>query len=223
MTTRAMDKVITILLVDDHALLRETLRTRLDAEEDLRVVGTANQADHAVDKVSQYRPDVVLMDIDMPGKSCFAAAQEIKRTSPDTSIVFLSAFFHDRYIDSALEAQASGYLTKDESPTTIIDAIRATSSGVAYFSPKVQSRILIDSRGARLADAGQSRASALTARELEVLRYVARGLPKKEIAVTMNLSVKTVSRHVENLMNKLQIHDRVELTRFAIREGLAEA
>ena len=155
--------------------------------------------------------------------SCFAAAQEIKRTSPETSIVFLSAFFHDRYIDSALEAQASGYLTKDESPSAIIDAIRTTSSGVAYFSPKVQSRILIDSRGARLADAGQSRASSLTARELEVLRYIARGLPKKEIAVTMDLSVKTVSRHVENLMNKLQIHDRVELTRFAIREGLAEA
>ena len=142
---------------------------------------------------------------------------------PDTSLIFLSAFFHDRYIESALTAQASGYVTKDERPEVIVAAIRSAAADVAYFSPRVQSRLVIEQSGVRLSTGGTSRASLLTARELEVLRYIALGRTKKEIAGTMDLSVSTVSRHAEHLMAKLDIHDRVELARFAIREGLAEA
>lgn len=215
-----MPKTIRILVVDDHTLLRETLRERLQDEPDLEVVGTAPDAGAAQALFEKLQPDVVLMDVDMPGQSCFEVARQIKTRSPETAILFLSAFFHDRYIESALAAQASGYVTKDEPPSVIVRAIRSAAGEVAYFSPRVQSRIVVDDDGLRLAEA---RGSLLTARELEVLRYIARGLPKKEIAALMHLSIKTVSRHTENLMEKLDIHDRVELARYAIREGLAEA
>ena len=214
---------VTILMVDDHALLRDTLRDRLNAESDMRVVATAGNADDAVQLLAEHTPDVVLMDIDMPGASCFEAARAMKALCPETSIIYLSAFFHDRYIESALAAHASGYVTKDEAPAVIIEAIRLAAAQVAYFSPRVQARLVVDTGGVHLARAGRSRASLLTARELEVLRYIARGQSKKEIAATMHVSVKTVSRHSENLMDKLDIHDRVDLARVAIREGLAEA
>lgn len=217
-----MSATISVLLVDDHALLRETLRDRLDAEPDLKVVGTAGSAEAGLACVADVCPNVVLMDIDMPGQSCFGAARRFKELCPDASILFLSAFFHDRYIESALAAQATGYITKDEPPARIVDAVRAAASDLAFFSPKVQERIVIDGEGVRLAEAGRSLVSMLTTRELEVLRYLARGLSKKEVAGLMEVSVKTVSRHTENLMEKLDIHDRVELARFAIREGLAE-
>ena len=218
-----MKDAITVLIVDDHALLRETLRDRLHSEEDIDVVGTAGNAADAVTMAAELEPDIVLMDIDMPGRSCFDAAKTLKLRSPSTCIIYLSAFFHDRYIESALQAHASGYLTKDEPPEVIVKAIRSAAGEVAYFSHKVQSRIVVGKNGVHLAESGKSRASLLTSRELEVLRYIARGQPKKEIAATMHVSVSTVSRHTENLMEKLDIHDRVELARFAIREGLAEA
>lgn len=214
---------ISILLVDDHVLLRETLCERLSREKDIRVVASADDAGEAIRLAGENLVDVVLMDIDMPGQSCFEAAKAIKRQQPSVSILFLSAFFHDRYIESALAAQASGYITKDEHPDVIVRAIRNAAQDEAYFSPKVQDRLVVDSSGVRLADTGKSRGSLLTQRELEVLRYIARGLPKKEAAQIMHVSVKTVSRHTENLMEKLDIHDRVELARYAIREGLAEA
>lgn len=218
-----MSGPIAILMVDDHALLRESLRDRLDQEADMNVVGTAEDGEKAVELARDLLPDVVLMDIDMPGQSCFESARAIKDLSPETNIVYLSAFFHDRYIESALAAHATGYVTKDEPLSVVIRAVRAAASGSAYFSSKVQSRIVVDKAGVTLWTGGKSRVSLLTARELEVLRYISRGLSKKEIATTMHVSVKTVSRHTENLMEKLDIHDRVELARFAIREGLAEA
>lgn len=218
-----MTQPISIVLVDDHALLRETLRDRLEKEIEMTVVGTADNAGDAVELVASLEPDVLVMDIDMPGQSCFDAAKKARAASPKTRVIFLSAFFHDRYIESALASEATGYVTKDEPPDTILNAIRRVASDLAFFSPKVQSRLVIDAKGVRLGEENLSRASRLTTRELEVLRYLARGLPKKEIAAVMHVSVKTVSRHTENLMEKLDIHDRVELARFAIREGLAEA
>lgn len=213
----------TILLADDHALLRDALRDRLQSEADLLVVGVANDGGRAVDEAMRLQPDVILMDIDMPGTICFEAAKSIKTHSPNTKVIYVSAFFNDRYIESALAAHASGYVTKDESPEVVIEAIRRAARGVAYFSSKVQARLVIEGDGVRLHSASRSRASMLTDREMEVLRYVARGLSKKEIARIMVIAVKTVDRHCANLMSKLEIHDRVELTRFAIREGLAEA
>jgi DNA-binding NarL/FixJ family response regulator len=211
-----------ILLVDDHALLRDMLATQLKAEAGLEVVGTADNADDAIELANKKQPDVLVMDIDMPGMICFDAARNIMATHPEIRILFLSAFFHDRYIEQALAVQARGYVTKRESPQIIIQAIHAIADGGTYFSDEVRSRIMVDRQGVRLAQKGKTRASTLTNRELEVLRYIARGMHKKEIAKTMYLSVKTVENYCAKLMDKLDIHDRVELTRYAIREGLAE-
>jgi DNA-binding NarL/FixJ family response regulator len=214
---------IRVLLADDHALVREMLRGRIDHESDMEVVGVAGDGNEAAKLAIRLRPDIVVLDIDMPGQTSFAAAQEIKRRSVRTRILFLSGFFNDRYIEDALASQASGYLTKDEPPRVLLQAIRMAASGLAYFSPKVQSRLVVEKDGMRLAGATRTRVALLTQRELETVRYLARGLSKKEIAELMQVSVKTVERHTQNSMDKLDIHDRVDLARFAIREGLAEA
>lgn len=218
-----MSSKITILLADDHALLRDALRDRLQNEIDFEVVGVCSDGEQAISEAKRLQPDIILMDIDMPGTICFEAAKEIKSTLPRTRVIYVSAFFNDRYIESALAAHASGYVTKDEAPEVVIEAIRRAASGVAYFSSKVQSRLVVDGDGVRLQSSSKSRVSMLTDREVEVLRYVARGMSKKAIAQVMAIAIKTVDRHSANLMSKLEIHDRVELTRFAIREGLAEA
>ncbi|MEE9297377.1 MAG: response regulator transcription factor [Phycisphaerae bacterium] len=218
-----MNSRIAILLVDDHMLVRDTLSERLNREPDMTVVGVVGNADDAVSQSIAHQPNIILMDIDMPGLLPFDAARTIHTHCADTRIIFLSAFFHDRYIEQALAAGACGYVTKDEGCDTLVRGIRDVASGDAYFSPEVQSRIVVDSNGARLAGGKCSLCSTLTSRELEILRYIARGLSKKDTAAVAHISVKTVENHCANLMAKLHIHDRVELARFAIREGLAEA
>jgi DNA-binding NarL/FixJ family response regulator len=219
----SMTKIITVALVDDHALVRSTLATWLASTDDIRVVTQASSADEALEKIAVSRPDVVLLDIDMPGLLAFEAARTIKARLPETKIIFLSAFLHDHYIEQALAVEASGYLTKGDPPASLAGAIRAVAEGGVSFSAEVQARIVIDASGARLSSGPKTRLATLTGRELEVVRYLARGLSKKEIAQIMRLSVKTVDNHSTSLMSKLDIHDRVELARFAIREGLAEA
>ena len=218
-----MKNGVTILLADDHAMVREMLKMRLTAEPGMAVVDTVSDAEQAVTQAVRLKPDIVLMDIDMPGLLCFDAAKTIASRCRRTRIIFVSAFFHDRYIEQALAVGASGYVTKAEPPDVLVKAIQTVASGAAYYSPEVQSRIVADADGPRLAESAHTRASTLTAREMEVLRYLARGLPKHKIAETMHLSTNTVNRHAYSLMNKLDIHDRVALTRFAIREGLADA
>lgn len=218
-----MAEPISILLVDDHALVRGTVTHRLIDEPDLEVVASAANADEAVAEAVRTRPDIILMDIDMPGLCCFDASEIIQSRCPDTRILFLSAFHNDRYIERALSVRAWGYIIKCESVETVIQAIRKVHDGRAYFSSEVQQRLLIEQGRPRLASAGVSRVSSLSDRETEVLRYIARGLSQKQIAETMRLSEHTVHRHSTSLMKKLNIHSRVELSRFAIREGLAEA
>ncbi len=217
-----MSDKITVLLADDHALVRATLADRLVAEPDLEVVGRVGNADEAVSQCIQRQPRIVLMDIDMPGLQCFEAARTILARCPNTRIIYLSAFFSDRYIEEALSVEAAGYVTKSEPPEAVIEAIRMAVTGRVYFSPEVRSRIVFDPRGARLSSQQPTRLSTLTPREMQILHYLAKGMSKKEIAKTVNLSVSTVERHSDRLMKKLDIHDRVELARFAIREGLAE-
>ncbi len=213
---------IRILLVDDHALVRGALAERLEREPCFLVVATADTADSAIKAALEHRPDIILMDIDMPGMICFEAARMLAPLLPQTKIVFLSAFTHDHYIEQALEVRARGYLTKSESPQKVVDAILEVASGGACFSEEVQARIVVDAKGAKLPGNVCSRVSTLSRRELECLRYLVRGLPKKKIAEHMSISPKTVEQHTTRLMAKLGIHDRVTLTRFAIREGIAE-
>lgn len=217
-----MTDPIRVLLVDDHALVRGALAERLGREPGLVVVGTAGTAEEALRKARESKPHVVLTDIDMPGLDCFEAARRLIAMQPDVRVVFLSAFIHDRYVDEALAVKAHGYLTKSEPPERVVAAIREVASGGAYFSAEVRSRIVVEASGVRLRGGSTSRVATLSRRELEVLRYIARGLGKKEIATITHLSLKTVEHHATRLMNRLDIHDRVELTRFALREGLAE-
>ncbi len=218
-----MERPVSILVVDDHALVRGTLARRLEDEPDMAVVASVGNADTAVAEATHLSPDIVLMDIDMPGLRCFDGAKMIQARCPNARIVFLSAFFHDRYIEQALAVKAWGYITKNEPAESVVQAIRNVSSGVAYYSPEVQARVVFDVSGARMGGKGHARSALLSDREMEVLRHLARGMSKKEIARTLHLSVHTVTRHTANLMDKLDIHDRVELARYAIREGLAEA
>ena len=218
-----MSERISVIVADDHGLVRDMLRERLSREPDIAVLGTASTADEAVALAVRLAPDIVVMDIDMPGRLCFDAARAIGARCPKTRVIFLSAFFQDRYIDQALAVQAYGYVVKTESPDAIVRAIRGVAAGSSYFSPEVQARIVVDRSGPRLAGEQRSRTSLLTPREIEVLRFLARGLSKQEIGRAMHISPGTVHRHTANLMDKLEIHDRVELTRYAIREGLAEA
>lgn len=214
-----MDHKITILLVDDHALVRGAIAERLGREPDLAVVGSAASADEAICKATEVRVDIILMDIDMPGLNSFEAARRLRTIRPETRIIFLSAHTQDRYIEQALDVKAHGYLTKREPPERVVSAIREVAAGGASFSEEVQSRIIVDETGAKLP---RSRLSKLTPREMEVLHYIARGYGKREIGKIMSLATKTVDNHTTSLMNKLSIHDRVDLTRFALREGLAE-
>ena len=217
-----MNLSITVLLVDDHALLRDTVAGYLAKQPDIVVVGQVGTAHEAVAEVVRLAPDVVLMDIDMPGQSSFEAVKTMRSRNPDQKILFLSGFFNDHYIDQALQVQAMGYLTKNEPPEILIRAVRDVAHGGLYYSPEVLSRMVVDGHGARLSIDNRSRIQLLSPREIEVLRYVARGLAKKEIASAMHISVKTVENHSNSLMSKLDIHDRVKLARFAIREGLIE-
>lgn len=218
-----MTTLIKVLLVDDHALLRQSLSMVLSQNAAIHVVAEAVDGDQAIDLAIRHQPHVVVMDVDMPGVAAFDAATTIQARVPGAKIVFLSAFTHDRYIQSALRCGAMAYLTKNEPPEAVAAAIRAVAVGRTYFSASVQARLVIDSDGVRLSEAAvHSRLAQLSPREIEVLTYVAKGLSKKEIAALMHLSVKTVENHASSMMSKLGMHDRVELTRFAIREGLVE-
>jgi DNA-binding NarL/FixJ family response regulator len=165
---------------------------------------------------------VALLDIDMPGLSSFEAARTIGIHSPATRIIFLSAFVRDHYVEQAVEVKASGYLTKTQSPEAVADAIRLVASGSTCYAPEVQMRIVLDNDCPRLDRSERSLLSGLTSRELEVLRQIAAGHSKKEIAGLLHLSEKTVETHSQRVMDKLDIHDRVGLARFAIREGLSQ-
>ncbi len=217
-----MSGVSTVLLVDDHAMVMEALAEHLERASGLKVVGTAPDADTAIDKALSTRPDVIVMDIDMPGLISFDAASRLQSLLPDTRVIFLSAFTHDHYIQQALSVKARAYVTKGEPLNRVIEAIRTVARGGTFYSREVRDRLLVDSGRVEL-PAENTRVGVLSEREIQVLRYIASGMSKKEIANTMHLSVKTVENHSTNLMSKLNIHDRVELTRFAIREKLAEA
>lgn len=215
-----MNERITAVLADDHAVLREMLALRLAQEPDFEVVAEVADAAAALSAAKAQPVRLVVLDIDMPGLSPFAAARQLTDECPATRVVFLSGHLRDRYLEQALEAGAAGYLLKHEHLDTIVNGLRLAGHGHAAFSPAVRARM----RPARTGAGGEveGRLDQLSGRELETLRYLARGLSHKEIAQVMQISPKTVEQHCAHLMEKLDIHDRVELARFAIREGLLE-
>lgn len=217
-----MTKTTRIVLADDHAILREMLAEHLAREPDLEVIAVTGSAEAALVVALARAPDLVVLDIDMPGLSPFSVARRIHAELANTRVVFLSAYLRDSYIEQALQAKAAGYLVKDETPEAIVHGLRQVARGRTAFSAAVRARMSVGGETITLNHEHGARLALLTPRELEVLRYLASGQSRKEIARTMSISHKTVEQHCEHLMQKLDIHDRVDLARFAIREGLLE-
>ena len=201
-------KSIRVVLADDQDMIRAYLIDVLELEGDITVTAAVGNAADAIDAVVDHGPDVVILDINMPGLDCFHAAEEIRRINAGTRIIILSGDYDDRYIESALRVEAWGYVTKadEEAGQHLINAIREISKGRRYFSPKVQERMSDDRFGSPASCIDQ-----LTEREAATLTYLARGYSKKEIAGFLHISVKTIEKHTQSIMDKLDIHDRVKL------------
>lgn len=211
-----------ILLVDDHAIVRAGLRMILASEGDMALVGEAADGEGALRMTEETHPDVVVMDLSMPGTNGFEAIRQIKESVPDTQVVVLTMHEDQRYFFQALEAGASGYVIKGAPPSELITAIRAVRQGQAYFCPSLAKQMLNDylRRADGGADAEKDALTKLSDREKEVLRLIAEGKTGREIASILYLSPNTVERHRANIMDKLGLHNRAELIKFAIRKGL---
>ncbi len=214
---------ITVLLADDHAVLREGLRAVLAAESDIEVVGEADNGRHAVQLTNKLLPDVVVMDIAMPELNGLEATRQIIHDVPSTKVIVLSSYGDDEYVSQLTEGGAIGYLLKQTAANDLIKAIREAKQGNAYFSPAISRRMLDHYR--RSFTNGQparKTAEALTSRENEVLQLIAEGKTSKQIAAALCISFKTVEKHRQQVMNKLNIHDIAGLTRYAIAKGVIE-
>jgi len=211
---------IKCLLVDDHTLFRQGVHRLLDSESDIEVVGESPDAGDAVEKARELRPDIVLMDIGMPGLSSFEAARNIRKNRPETKVLFLTMYEDEDYLVQCLEVGAAGYVLKDTPSTQLVTAVRDVYKGGKYLSSQVLSKLVEDFR-ARVHDAKlRPRIATLTPREREILKLLAEGNSVKEIAVLLALSVKTVEAHKFNLMRKLDIHNKAQLVTYAIQKKI---
>ena len=217
-------KQITILLAEDHAILREGIRSLVEIEKDLKVVGEAENGRQAVNLAEKLRPDVVLMDLAMPELNGLQATAQVLKSVPSTKVLILSARAEYDYVEQAITLGAAGYLLKQTCFQTVVTAIREVSKGKMFFSPSIAKR-----RGdrektsvSRLGVVKKKRIN-LTSREAEILQLVAEGKSNKQAATSLNISIKTVEKHRHNLMVKLDIHDIASLTRYAIETGVIES
>jgi DNA-binding NarL/FixJ family response regulator len=210
-----------ILVADDHALVREGLKRVLDHEPDLAVAAEAANGAQAVKEALDENIDLAILDINMPRKTGLQAASELSRRRPELRTLILSMYENEQFLFEALKAGASGYVLKSGADNDIVDACRAAMRGQSFLYPSAIDTLIRDYIE-RADERGQS-LEILTARELEVLKLIAEGHSSKEIAAMLVISVKTVDRHRTNMLDKLGMHDRVQLTRYAIRRGLIEA
>jgi DNA-binding NarL/FixJ family response regulator len=215
---------IKVLCIDDHPFVADALQARLSSVTDMEFVGRLTSAEDVVSEVKRTNAEIVLMDIEMPGKDPFEAIDDLARQCPNTKVVMLSAFVRDHYIDSAVAAGAWGYLSKSDEPDVIIEAIRKVHRGEFVFGADVMARCNVRvAPGARPnLESFKSKLGNLTAREQQVLRMIGKGMTRTQIARELCRSPKTVDAHRSSIMEKMDIHDRVELARYAIREGLVE-
>jgi DNA-binding NarL/FixJ family response regulator len=216
-------KRITVLLAEDHTIVREGFRKMLEFEDDLEVVGEAQDGRQAVALAKKFHPDVVLMDIAMPQLNGLEATRQILKALTATKVLILSAHNDDAYVNNATESGAMGFLLKQTSAHEVCRAIREVHSGKKFFTPSIsrrQDRLHPES----LDRAGSltKKASLLTSREMEVLQLIAEGKANKETAAELGIGIKTVEKHREHLMRKLDIHDTAGLTRYAIGAGIIE-
>lgn len=217
-------KHITVLLAEDHMIVREGLRSILDAEGDIEVVGQAQDGRQAVELTKTLLPEVIIMDIAMPRLNGLEATRQILKFAPATRILILSAHSDDAYVEQVMAMGAAGYLIKQTSLLILAKAIREASKGNTFFSPSIAKNLRDkDARSLDRDGLHSKKISKLTSREVEVLQLIAEGKTNKETAAELNISIKTVEKHRQALMEKLNIHDIASLTRYAISAGVIES
>lgn len=224
MKTKTTLKRITVLLAEDHMVVREGLRKLLESASDIEVVGEADTGRKAVNLARKLLPDVIIVDIAMPQMNGLEATRQIRQVAPDSKVLILSAHSDDAYVEKATLLGAVGYLIKQTSAHFLSEAIREVHKGNTFFSPSVAKRITHRNKKS-LNRKGESRTKIvrLTSRETEVLQLIAEGEANKQIAATLGISIKTVEKHRNHLMHTLDIHDTAGLTRYAIEIGIIES
>jgi two-component system response regulator NreC len=221
---RKLDAMKTrLLLVDDHAVVRVGLRMLLESEPDMEIVGEAISAAEALDQIPRLRPDVVLMDIGLPDMSGIEATRTVKSISPQTYVVALTIHEDEEYFFKMLEAGASGYVPKRAAPEELLTAIRAAAAGEVYLYPSLAKLLVKDYLHQEHQSKESTSLDGLTSREQEVLALLAEGASNSEIGDQLSISPKTVARHRENIMSKLNLHSRSDLVKYAIRKGIIQA
>jgi DNA-binding NarL/FixJ family response regulator len=212
--------VTRILIADDHAIVRSGLRKVIDGKPDMEVVAEAEDGAEAVEKALAEDVHLAILDVSMPRKTGIQAATELQKRKPELKVLILSMHDSEQFLFEALKAGASGYVLKSGADTDIVDAVRAAMRGDSYLYPSAVTTLVRDyvDRGGR----GEEEFDVLTPRELEVLKLIAEAHSNKEIARELFISIKTVERHRQNILDKLGMSDRVELTRYAIRRGLIQ-
>ena len=213
-----MSEKITVLLVDDHKVVRQGVRAFLQAQADIAVVAEADSGETAVTLAAEHAPDVVLMDLVMPGMDGVAATRAVKAQSPRTQIIMLTSYHQDEHIFPAIRAGALSYLLKDIEPAALADAVRQAAQGEAVLHPRVAARVVQELHGSRQETTNIF--TELSDRELEVLRLIADGANNSSIAEQLVISEKTVKSHVSNILSKLHLADRTQAAVLAWREGV---
>ena len=212
---------ITLILADDHILVRSGLRMLLEAQPDMEIIAEVENGRQAVEQTLALRPDVVLMDVMMPDMNGIEATKIIKAAVPETAVMALTMYEDEQYFYEMLKAGASGYVPKRAAPEILVSAIHDVARGEIFLYPEMAAQ-LVKNYIQKESDDDSSALSELTPRELEVIKLIADGLTNQEIGERLGISFKTVDRHRENIMRKLDVHSRIDLVKFAIREGLID-
>jgi NarL family two-component system response regulator LiaR len=216
----SMDESITVMIVDDHEMVRCGASGYLEAQEDIHVIAEAESGEEALELALEHVPDVVLMDLVMPGMDGVEATRKLKEISPRTQIIILTSYHEDEHIFPALQAGAISYLLKDVKAAELVEAIRRAAHGEATLHPRIAERVIMEFR---VGDPDKRRFfTELTEREMEVLKLIANGYTNKKIADQLVISVGTVKGHVSNILSKLQLADRTQAAVYAWQEGLIQ-
>lgn len=213
-----MDK-IRILLAEDHVVVREGTRELIQHEDDMEVVGEAGDGQEAVELAPRTRPDVIIMDVNMPRLNGIEATKQIKAAMPSTAILILTAYDNDQYVTALLEAGAAGYLLKNIKGRELIEAIRAVHAGESVLHPRIARKVLNRFAASGARPEGEPAGSLLSERELEVLKLAAKGLSNRDIAEQLFLSIRTVQAHLGNIFNKLDVGSRTEAILVGLKKG----
>lgn len=212
---------IRVLIVDDHSIVRQGLKSLLESEGDVTVVGEAHNGEQALEQAARLQPNVVLLDIAMPVMHGIEAARKVPLKAPDAKVVILSSYSDAQEVDRALEAGVCGYVMKETAAGELLKAVREAHKGNAYFSAPISQRMLQQNRSAYIhGHKEKGGAPRLTTRETEVLALITEGRANKQIADALGISIKTVEKHRQSLMNKLNIHEAAGLTRYALASGI---